>query len=104
MSKTSTHNQREKEIERGCEEEREGSPVPIFPPLRFEIVRYVSWLNGFLFSSFSSMGKTWFNRFETSTHSHPEEKIERGHEEERESSPIPIFPPPSFKIVRLLTG
>ena len=38
MSKTSTHNQREKKIERGCEEEREGSPVPIFPPLPTRIV------------------------------------------------------------------
>ena len=26
---TSTHSQREEEIERGCEEEREGSPVPM---------------------------------------------------------------------------
>ena len=34
----------------------------------------------------------------------PEEKIERGHEEEREGSPIPIFPPLRFGIVRLLTG
>ena len=38
MSKTSTHNQREKKIERGCEEEREGSPIPIFPPLPTRIV------------------------------------------------------------------
>ena len=29
---------------------------------------------------------------------------ERGCEEEREGSPVPIFPPPSFGIVRLLTG
>ena len=93
----------EEEIERGCEEEREGSLVPIFPSLRFGIVRYVSWLNGFLLSSFSFMGKMWFNRSEISTHSHLEEEIERGHEEEKEGSPIPIFPPPSFGIVRLLT-
>ena len=93
----------EEEIERGCEEEREGSLVPIFPSLRFGIVRYVSWPNGFLLSSFSSMGKTWFNRSETSTHSHLEEEIERGHEEEREGSPIPIFPPLRYGIVRLLT-
>ena len=38
MSETSTHIQREKEIERGREEEREGSPVPIFPPLPVRIV------------------------------------------------------------------
>ena len=50
------------------------------------------------------MGKTWFNRFKTSTHSHREEEIERGCEEEREGSPVPIFPPPSLGIVRLLTG
>ena len=30
-SKNLTHNQREEEIEIGCEEEREGSLVPIFP-------------------------------------------------------------------------
>ena len=42
--------------------------------------------------------------FETSTHSHPEEEIERGHEEEREGSLVPIFPPLRFGIVRLLTG
>ena len=41
---------------------------------------------------------------ETLGHSHPEEEIERGREEEREGFPIPIFPPPSFGIVRLLTG
>ena len=50
------------------------------------------------------MGKTWFNKFETSTHSHLEEEIERGREEEREGSSVPIFPPPSSEIVRLLTG
>ena len=103
MTETLTHSQGEEEIKRGCEEEREDSPVPIFPPLWFGIVRYVSWLNGFSLLSFSSMGKTWFKRSETSTHSHPEEEIERGHEEEREGSPIPIFPPLRFGIVRLLT-
>ncbi|KAK9985605.1 hypothetical protein SO802_030556 [Lithocarpus litseifolius] len=39
------------------------------------------------------MGKTWFNRSETSTHSHREEEIEGGREEEREGSFVPIFPP-----------
>ena len=38
-SETSTHSHPEEEIERGCEEEREGSPIPIFSPLRFGIVR-----------------------------------------------------------------
>ena len=38
----STHSQREEEIERGCEEEREGSPVPVFPPLNFRIVRMLA--------------------------------------------------------------
>ena len=98
-----THSHPEEEIEKGHEEEREGSPVPIFPLLRFKIVRYVSWLNGFLLSSFSSMGKMWFNRSETSTHSHLEEETERGHEEEREGSHVSIFSPLRFGIVRLLT-
>ena len=38
-SKSSTHSQREREIERGCEEERENSLVPIFPPPYFRIAR-----------------------------------------------------------------
>ena len=42
------------------------------------------------------------NRFKTSTHSQQEEEIERD-EEEREGSPVPIFPPLSFKIVRIIT-
>ena len=36
---------------------------------------------------------------ETLGHSHPEEEIERGREEEREGSPVSIFPPLSFEIV-----
>ena len=32
MSKILTHSYREEENERGYEEEREDSPVPIFPP------------------------------------------------------------------------
>ena len=67
----------------------------------------VSWLSGFLLLSFSSMGKMWFNRSKTSTHSHPEEEIERGHEEEREGSPVSIFPPPkiqNFENVSWLSG
>ena len=87
-----THSHLEEEIEGGCEEEREGSPIPIFPPLRFGIVR--------IFPS----SVTWFNRSEISPHNHPEEEIEGGREEERESSSVPIFPPPSSEIVRLLTG
>ena len=50
------------------------------------------------------MGKMWFNRSETLTHNHYEEEIEGDHEEEREGSPIPIFSPPNFGVVRLLTG
>ena len=46
-SKTSTHSHQEEGIERGCEEEREGSPVPIFPPLRFRIVRMFPGSVGF---------------------------------------------------------
>ena len=37
-SETLTHSQREEEIERGCEEERKGSPIPIFPLANFGIV------------------------------------------------------------------
>ena len=50
---------------------------------------------------FKGKKKVWA---ETLGHSHPEEGIERGCKEEREGSPAPIFPPPSFEIVRLLTG
>ena len=46
----------------------------------------------------------WFNKSETSTHNHQEEEIERGREEEREGSPVPIFPPLMFEIMRLLTS
>ena len=53
-SKSSTHSQQEEEIETGCEEEREGSSVPIFPPLGFRIVRILaSWI-GF-YSKVSTM-------------------------------------------------
>ena len=34
------------EIKRGCEEESEGSPILIFPPLYFQNCENVSWLNG----------------------------------------------------------
>ena len=30
------------EIKRGCEEESEGSPIPIFPPLYFKIARMLA--------------------------------------------------------------
>ena len=42
MSKISTHSQQEEEIERDCEKEKEGSPVPIFPPLVFRIVKMLA--------------------------------------------------------------
>ena len=87
-----THSHLEEEIEGDCKEEREGSLIPIFPPLRFGIVR--------IFPS----SVMWFNKSETSTHSHPKEEIEGGREEERKSSSVPIFPLPSSEIVRLLTG
>ena len=31
-----------REIRRGCEEEREGSPILIFPPLNFRIMRMLA--------------------------------------------------------------
>ena len=46
-SETSTHSHPEEEIERGCEEEREGSPILIFSPLRFGIVNIFPSLVGF---------------------------------------------------------
>ena len=42
--------------------------------------------------------------FETLTHSQLEEEIERDCEEEREGSPILIFPPPNFRIVKMSLG
>ena len=41
-------------------------------------------------------------RFEISTHSKPKDEIERGYEEGREGSSIPIYIPPSFRIVRII--
>ena len=38
------------------------------------------------------------------TRSHPEEKNEKGCEKEREGSPVPIFPPLRFRIVRIFPG
>ena len=61
----------------------------------------VSWLSGFLLSSFSFVGKMWFNKSETSTHSHQEEEIERSCEKQREGSPVPIFPPLRLRIVKM---
>ena len=44
------------------------------------------------------------NRSKTSTHNHIEEEIEKCHEEERKGSPVPIFPPLRFRIVRMSLG
>ena len=44
------------------------------------------------------------HKSETSTHSQREEKIERAYEKEREGSPVPIFPPLNFRIMRILVG
>ena len=44
---TSTHSQQEEEIQRSCEEEREGSHVPIFPPLSYKIMRMLVGRMGF---------------------------------------------------------
>ena len=41
-SETSTNSRREEKIERSCKEEREGSPVYIFPPLSVKIVRILA--------------------------------------------------------------
>jgi len=48
--------------------------------------------------------KKKIHRSETSTHSQQKKKIERGYEEEREGSPVSIFLPLSFRIVRMLTS
>ena len=47
-SETSTHSHLKEEIEGSRKEEREGSPVPIFPPPKFRNCEIVEWLNGFL--------------------------------------------------------
>ena len=44
------------------------------------------------------------HKSESLTYSQREKEIERGYEEEREISHVPIFPPPSFKILRMLAG
>ena len=59
-----THSQREEEIEKGCEEEREGSPVPIFPPLRFRIVRMFPGSVGFYSQVLALWGKRCWPCFE----------------------------------------
>ena len=85
---------------------RKRRKVPLYPyfhPLRFRILRMFLGLVGFCSRVLALWGKTWFNRSETLSHSHQEEEIERGCEEERKGSPVPIFPPPNFGIVRLLT-
>ena len=60
-SKSSTHSQREKEIKRDYEEEKEGSLVPIFPPLRFRIVKMFPNSVDFCFQVLALWGKRgWF--------------------------------------------
>ena len=44
------------------------------------------------------------NKSETSTHSLREEKIERGCEKEMGGFPVPLFPPPSLRIVKMLAS
>ena len=61
-SKTSIHSHPEEEIERGCEEEREGSPILIFSPLRFEIVNIFPSSVGFC----SQVSALWGKRGLTS--------------------------------------
>ena len=56
-----THSHLEEEIEKGCEEEREGSPIPIFPPLRFGIVRIFPSSVGFC----SQVSALWGKRGST---------------------------------------
>ena len=52
-----TYSHIEEEIEGGHEEEREGSPVPIFPLLRFKIVRTFLNLVGFCSKALALCGK-----------------------------------------------
>ena len=56
-SETSTHNYQEEGIERGCEEEKKGFPVSIFPLLRFKIVRTFPNLVGFCSKALALCGK-----------------------------------------------
>ena len=45
-----------------------------------------------------------YTKSETLTHSQLEEEIERDGEEEREGYPVPIFPPPNFRIMKMSLG
>ena len=61
MSETLTHSHTKEEIEGGREEERGGSPVPIFPPLRFRIVKMFPGSVGFC----SQVSALWGKRGST---------------------------------------
>ena len=73
-----------------------------------ELKRYVNVIHDLKLKLYISLIKTKYyivmvfdqskTKYNTLIHSHNLE-IERGCEEEREGSSVPIFPPPSFKIV-----
>ena len=46
--------------------------------------------------------KLYIHKLEISAHSHREEEIKGGPEQERESSPILVFSPPGLQIVHTL--
>ena len=50
-------------IERGCEEKREGSPILIFQPLRFKIVRKFPDSVGFFALKFQFYGENVVDSF-----------------------------------------
>ena len=55
---------KKRKIERGCEEEKEGFPVLIFPPLRFRIVRMFPASVGFCSQVSAIWGKHDWSIFE----------------------------------------
>ena len=82
----------------------EGSPVPIFPPLRFRIVRMFPDSVGFC----SQVSALWGKCDSTGLKLRPlvtEKRKLRGVVRKKGKVPLyPYFHLPSFRIVRLLTG
>ena len=88
-SETSTHSHPEEESERGCEKEREGSPIPIFSPLRFGIVRIFPSSVGFC----SQVSAIWGKRGSTGLKLQPIVTRRRKlREVMRKRGKVPLYP------------
>ena len=84
-----THSHPEEEIERDCEEEREGFPIPIFPLLRFGIVRIFLRLVGFC----SQVSALWGKRGSTGLKLRPTVTQRRKLREfMRKRGKVPMYP------------